>query len=117
MSPDDDPPPDEGVPDPALEAREYLQQVLTELRRREELLAKIDAEILIIETKLHETVTSRTLREGSALRITSGESLKSVLRERLKRLKKERAVSAEDVQRALDRKRLVEEELEALGVG
>lgn len=90
--------------------QEYLNSVVLELKRREQRLAKIDEEIQKLEFELRELSADRIAKRGDALRLGSLEAYKKGVRGKLGKAKSSRVEAAQDVERARERKRSLEQE-------
>jgi predicted nucleic acid-binding Zn-ribbon protein len=93
------------------ELQAYLERVQKELHRRETALYQVMQVIVKIEQKLASLSSHRSLLRGNALGVVATERYRTKLRYDLAIRQNERAVAAEDVERARDRKDVVEQEL------
>lgn len=96
------------------EAQAYLVKVVEELGRREARLSALDGLIAQIKFELSELQTEALRPMGSAARLIAGESRRKSLLEQLERMAKERGELTEDVRRALERRKMTEQELKEL---
>ena len=100
------------------DGRQYLEQVLAELKRREIRLSELDALIARLDFDLHQISTSGlggapgALLAGDSNAIRSVEAYRKVKRRELQVFKDERHSVLEDIRRAHERKRMIEEELQ-----
>ncbi len=92
-------------------AKEYLKEVERELERRVARLASVIAEIEALEASMRVVDVSRGIRQGNVLRITSTASYQSHLKGQLSRKREEQKELQLEVDRARERKVLVEEEI------
>jgi len=93
------------------ELERELQTVLLELRRREAVLYGIDQAITGLTFSLEQYNPQRAVRSGEARMVMQADARRRQVREELEKRTKERAQAAQEVARAEERKKLVEEEL------
>lgn len=97
------------------EQEEYLKSVTQELKRREQRLARADQEIQELEFELAKLNTGRAAHRGDASGLSSAEAYKRTLRERMAKARQERVEAQQDLDKARERKRSIEAEMEARG--
>ena len=93
------------------EAERYLLEIIEELQRREKRLHELDCEIRALEFKLKHISGRKGLLSGDAFQLAAADSFKQSLRGKLRSKMMERDSAQEEVKKARDRRKLVEEEL------
>ncbi len=96
----------EGVDD------EYLRSVLQEVLRREQRLAKLEEERRLLDFELAKLSADRVAKRGDAGSMRVLESFRKSLQVKALALEQGRAEARKDLERALERKREVEAEME-----
>ena len=93
------------------ELQTYLERVQKELRRRERTLHHVTEKIAHLEQKLSSLSSQKSILRGHALGVVATERYRAKLRSLLATHTSEHAVAVEDVERARDRKDVIEQEL------
>ena len=96
------------------EVLEYLAKVEDELVRRRKLVAEKANEIVELEGRISAVATNRDLRGGNITKAVAGETYKKSLRIELENRRQEKILLEEDVNKAVVRKAVAEEELAML---
>lgn len=89
----------------------YLSRILAELREREQRLAALEERIRLVEFELAGAGMERRLIRGDAAGMAGAEAFCRSRRQQLEALRRERAEAAADVERARERRAMVEAEL------
>jgi hypothetical protein len=90
---------------------EYLEKVEQELKKREQLLNRLNKEVSEIEYRLRQRSERRKFLDGNALKMSSADSYRRQLRTELAKKEKERDAARVDVEKARERRDMVKAEL------
>lgn len=91
-----------------------LEKVLRELRSREERLADLEKRCAEMELKLREWSLERVVKLGDVRQVRMAEQFRGKIGADFERLSAARSEARDDVERARERKRMLEQELETL---
>jgi predicted FMN-binding regulatory protein PaiB len=94
-----------------LETYQYLEKVEVELKRREQIVNRIAAEISELEVQLMISPTIFEEKTLSAMKLKSISIYRNVLKAKIKLKQNEREAAIQDMKKALDRKKIVEQEI------
>jgi hypothetical protein len=92
---------------------EYLKVVLQEVKKREQRLTRVEQERRGYEAELAKLGADRAAQRGDASVMRSAEAFKRTMRERILKARAEEEEARRDLDKALERKRLMENELKA----
>ena len=93
------------------EAKEYLDRALSELRRREELLGAIDAQVRALETRIASSQMTSVLISGEADAIKNQAAQVAAFRTEIVQKSRQRLEVMEDIAKAKARVELAKIEL------
>ena len=91
---------------------EYLDEVQKELNRRQHMLHQATMDLERLEHELQTIEATAAVFRGTTAAIVQSEAYRNVLRQKIVAQRAKRAGIIEEVQRAQERKKSVEEELE-----
>jgi hypothetical protein len=93
------------------ELERLLEELLVELGRRESIAAGLEGELRRGEERLREVVGASGVRRGDTRRLIAAEQLRRRIRTELTGVRKRLAEAVVDVERARERRGILEEEL------
>lgn len=96
-------------------ADEYLQQIVRELERREQRVVALEEEERRLQFELAKHSVTRTAMRGSAFALRTADSYNRALRGELEKVRAALSEAREERNRAEERKRIREQELDAQG--